>query len=59
MAFRDVVLINSAYGLGENVVQGVVNPDEFHVYKPSLVQQRKANYHASSRQQKTKDGLRS
>jgi len=40
--FRDVVLINSAYGLGENVVQGAVNPDEFHVYKPSLMQQRKA-----------------
>ncbi|MBC8370831.1 MAG: phosphoenolpyruvate synthase [Planctomycetes bacterium] len=40
--FRDVVLINSAFGLGENVVQGTVNPDEFHVYKPSLEQQRKA-----------------
>ncbi|HAV64432.1 MAG TPA: phosphoenolpyruvate synthase, partial [Verrucomicrobiales bacterium] len=34
--FRDVVLINSAYGLGENVVQGSVNPDEFHVFKPTL-----------------------
>jgi pyruvate,water dikinase len=40
--FRDLVLINSAYGLGENVVQGTVNPDEFHVYKPSLAQQRQA-----------------
>jgi len=34
--FRDVVLINAAYGLGENVVQGAVNPDEYHVFKPSL-----------------------
>ena len=35
--FRDVVLITSAYGLGENVVQGAVNPDEFYVYKNTLV----------------------
>jgi pyruvate,water dikinase len=34
--FRDVVLITSAYGLGETVVQGAVNPDEFYVYKPAL-----------------------
>lgn len=34
--FRDIVLITSSYGLGENVVQGVVNPDEFHVFKPTL-----------------------
>ncbi|WP_126454282.1 phosphoenolpyruvate synthase [Sulfuriflexus mobilis] len=34
--FRDVVLINAAYGLGENVVQGTVNPDEYHVFKPNL-----------------------
>jgi len=34
--FRDVVLINAAYGLGENVVQGAVNPDEYHVFKPHL-----------------------
>ncbi len=34
--FRDVVLITSSYGLGETVVQGAVNPDEFYVYKPSL-----------------------
>lgn len=36
--FRDVVLINAAYGLGENVVQGSVNPDEFYVFKPTLSQ---------------------
>jgi pyruvate,water dikinase len=30
------VLITSAYGLGETVVQGAVNPDEFYVYKPAL-----------------------
>jgi pyruvate,water dikinase len=34
--FRDVVFINSAYGLGETVVQGAVNPDEFYAFKPSL-----------------------
>jgi pyruvate, water dikinase len=34
--FRDVVLINAAYGLGETVVQGTVNPDEYYVFKPTL-----------------------
>ncbi|HET6301073.1 phosphoenolpyruvate synthase [Microbacterium sp.] len=34
--FRDAVLVTSAYGLGEAVVQGAVNPDEFLVYKPGL-----------------------
>ncbi len=34
--FREVVFITSAYGLGETVVQGTVNPDEFYVYKPAL-----------------------
>ncbi|RFC32654.1 MAG: phosphoenolpyruvate synthase [Candidatus Nitrotoga sp. MKT] len=36
--FEQVVLITSAYGLGETVVQGAVNPDEFYVYKPALKQ---------------------
>ncbi len=36
--FSDAVLINAAYGLGENVVQGSVNPDEFCVFKPTLKQ---------------------
>jgi pyruvate, water dikinase len=34
--FKDVVFITSSYGLGETVVQGAVNPDEFYVHKPSL-----------------------
>ena len=34
--FRDVVFITSSYGLGETVVQGAVNPDEFYVHKPML-----------------------
>jgi len=34
--FRDVVFITSSYGLGETVVQGAVNPDEFYVFKPTL-----------------------
>jgi len=37
--FRDVVFITASYGLGETVVQGAVNPDEFYVYKPSLAAQ--------------------
>ena len=36
--FREVVFITSSYGLGEMVVQGAVNPDEFYVYKPTLQQ---------------------
>jgi pyruvate, water dikinase len=36
--FRDVVFITSAYGLGETVVQGAVNPDEFYLHKPLLAQ---------------------
>ena len=34
--FPDVVFITSSYGLGETVVQGAVNPDEFYVYKPGI-----------------------
>ena len=34
--FRDVVFITAAYGLGENIVQGKVNPDEYYVFKPTL-----------------------
>jgi pyruvate,water dikinase len=34
--FRDAILINAAYGLGENVVQGTVTPDEYCVFKPTL-----------------------
>lgn len=40
--FEDVVFITSSYGLGEMVVQGAVNPDEFYVYKPSLESSRPA-----------------
>src|SRR6478609_4977384 len=34
--FQDAVFVTSSYGLGEAVVQGAVNPDEFYVYKPAL-----------------------
>ncbi len=34
--FRDVVLISASYGLGENIVQGNVDPDDFYVFKPTL-----------------------
>lgn len=40
--FNDVVFITSSYGLGEMVVQGAVNPDEFYVHKPTLKAGRKA-----------------
>lgn len=40
--FRDVVIINGTYGLGEMLVQGAVSPDEFIVFKPTL----KENHHA-------------
>lgn len=34
--FEDVILITASYGLGETIVQGAVNPDEYYVYKPNL-----------------------
>jgi pyruvate, water dikinase len=40
--FRDVVFITGSYGLGENVVQGKVDPDEFYVHKPTLRQGHRA-----------------
>ncbi|MCK0536371.1 phosphoenolpyruvate synthase [Alcanivorax quisquiliarum] len=40
--FRDVVFITSSYGLGEMVVQGAVNPDEFYVHKKTLLNKRPA-----------------
>jgi pyruvate,water dikinase len=40
--FRDAVFITSSYGLGEMVVQGAVNPDEFYVHKPTLLAGRPA-----------------
>lgn len=40
--FRKVVFITSSYGLGEAIVQGAVNPDEFYLYKPNLEDKRPA-----------------
>ena len=40
--FKDVVFVTSSYGLGETVVQGAVNPDEFYVHKPMLAQGKSA-----------------
>src|SRR6516225_1827098 len=34
--FRDVVFVTGSYGLGENIVQGIVDPDEFYVHKPTF-----------------------
>jgi pyruvate,water dikinase len=40
--FRDVVFVTGSYGLGENVVQGAVDPDEFYVHKPTFRQGHRA-----------------
>lgn len=40
--FRDAAFITGAYGLGETVVQGAVNPDEFYVYKPNILAEKPA-----------------
>ena len=40
--FRNVIHISGVWGLGENIVQGAVNPDEFYVFKPALLQNKKA-----------------
>jgi len=40
--FRDVIFITGAFGLGETVVQGAVNPDEFYLYKPNLASNKPA-----------------
>ncbi len=40
--FRDAIFVTGAYGLGETIVQGAVNPDEFYVYKPGLVENKPA-----------------
>ncbi|SEL39426.1 phosphoenolpyruvate synthase [Chitinophaga rupis] len=40
--FRDVILLSGIWGLGENIVQGAVMPDEFYVFKPSLKEGKKA-----------------
>ncbi|SKC97882.1 phosphoenolpyruvate synthase [Chitinophaga ginsengisegetis] len=40
--FRDVVLISGIWGLGENIVQGTVAPDEFYVFKPTLLEGKQA-----------------
>lgn len=37
--FKDLIMIDASYGLGEAVVQGIVNPDEFHVFKTTLKQE--------------------
>ena len=56
--FRDVVFVTSAYGLGENVVQGRVAPDEFYVFKPTLRQGYRPLILAAPADQGTAHGLR-
>ena len=55
--FPDAVFITSSYGLGEAVVQGAVNPDEFYVYKPALRAGRPRHPQARRRRQGHQDGL--
>ena len=55
--FTDAVFITSSYGLGEAVVQGAVNPDEFYVYKPALRGRAPGDPQAGGRRQGDQDGL--
>ena len=55
--FEDVVFITASWGLGEMVVQGQVNPDEFYVHKPSLEAGRAGDPAPRARQQGPEDGL--
>ena len=55
--FRDVVFITSAWGLGETVVQGAVNPDEFYVYKPALQERPPGHPAPQARHQEDPHGL--
>ena len=58
--FDKVVLINAAWGLGENVVQGAVDPDEYQVFKPLLSQTRRchADHREEARRKSAEDDLR-
>ena len=55
--FRDVVFITSAWGLGETVVQGAVNPDEFYVYKPGTEERPPGHPAPQARHQEGPHGL--
>ena len=52
--FRDVILITACYGLGENIVQGAVNPDEYYVFKPTFKNGHKAIIRKNLGQKKIK-----
>ena len=57
--FDKVVLINAAWGLGENVVQGTVDPDEYQVFKPLLGNPASdADHREEARRQGAEDDLR-
>ena len=53
-----MVFITSSYGLGETVVQGAVNPDEFYVHKPTLAAGKRADHPPQPRLQADPDGVR-
>ena len=55
--FDQVVFITSSYGLGETVVKGAVNPDEFYVYKPALEQGKSADSPTQPRLQAHQDAI--
>ena len=56
--FTDVVFITSSYGLGETVVQGAVNPDEFYVHKPALQRRQAGDHPPQPRLQADPHGVR-
>jgi pyruvate, water dikinase len=55
--FRDVVFITGVYGLGENIVQGTVDPDEFYVHKPTFLQGHRAVVRRALGQKQLRLGL--
>ena len=56
--FRDVVMINAAYGLGENVVQGAVNPDEFYCFQADTRRRPVSGAQAPPGREGHQDGVR-
>ena len=55
--FEDAVFITGAWGLGENVVQGAVNPDEYYVFKPTLKEGKRPIVCKTRRLQRDQDDL--
>ena len=55
--FRDVVTVSGTYGLGEFIVQGVVSPDEWTVFKPTLATGHSRHHRSATRHQRSPTGV--